>query len=107
MSVPDDSAQVSLHCFGVGDGWPSGDRRHSAYLYRFGHTRLLVDCGDGFSQSYKASGLSYEALDDILMTHINSEHDCGFSMFQQALSQERRTRPLNVAVPAPALEGEW
>lgn len=107
MSVPDDSAQVSLHCFGVGDGWPSGDRRHSAYLYRFGHTRLLVDCGDGFSQSYKASGLSYEALDAILLTHMHSDHVGGFSMFLQGLWLERRTRPLTVAVPAagiPALQ---
>lgn len=107
MPVPDDSASVSLRCFGVGDGWPSGDRRHSAYLYRFGHTRLLVDCGDGFSQSYKASGLSYEALDGILLTHMHSDHVGGFSMFLQGLWLERRTRPLTVAAPAagiPALQ---
>ncbi len=107
MSVPDDSASVSLRCFGVGDGWPSADRRHSAYLYRLGTARLLVDCGDGFSQSYKASGLSYEALDGILLTHMHSDHVGGFSMFLQGLWLERRTRPLIVAAPAggiPALQ---
>lgn len=107
MPVPDDSANVSLRCFGVGDGWPCDNRRHSAYLYRFGTTRLLVDCGDGFSQSYKASGLSYEALDGILLTHMHSDHVGGFSTFLQGLWLEQRTRPLAVAAPAtgiPALQ---
>jgi len=103
MPVPDDSVSVSLRCFGVGDGWPCDDRRHSAYLYRFGTTRLLVDCGDGFSQSYKASGLSYEALDGILLTHMHSDHVGGFSMFLQGLWLERRTRPLTVAAPAAGI----
>jgi ribonuclease BN (tRNA processing enzyme) len=107
MPVSDDSASLSLRCFGVGDGWPSGDRRHSAYLYRVGDTRLLVDCGDGLSQSYKASGLSYDALDGILLTHMHSDHVGGFSTFLQGLWLERRTRPLAVAAPAagiPALQ---
>ena len=37
--------RVSLTCLGVGDGLPCADRHHAAFLYRFGHTSILVDCG--------------------------------------------------------------
>jgi ribonuclease Z len=97
---PDESSGTSLRCFGVGDGWPSADRRHSAYLYRLGSTTLLVDCGDGLSSTYKASGLSYDAVDAILISHLHSDHVGGLSMFLQSLWLERRTKPLTICAPA-------
>src|ERR1051325_11930468 len=43
---PDGMAEFSLTCFGVGDGWPCADRKHAAFLYRFGHATILIDCGE-------------------------------------------------------------
>lgn len=100
---PDEPFAASLRCFGVGDGWPSADRQHSAFLYRFGATTVLVDCGDGLSTAYKASGLSYDAVDAILISHFHSDHVGGLSMFLQGLWLERRTRPLTIGVPAGGL----
>jgi len=45
----------SLTCFGVGDGLPCGDRHHASFLYRFGKTSILLDCGEPIDGSFKAS----------------------------------------------------
>jgi ribonuclease BN (tRNA processing enzyme) len=96
----DEMQAFSLKCFGVGDGWPCADRNHAAFLYRFGQTTILVDCGEGLSRSYKASGLSYDTVDRILLSHLHADHIGGFSMFLQGLWLERRRKELWVHLPA-------
>ncbi len=92
-----------LRCFGVGEGWPSSDRRHSSYHYRLGSTRLLVDCGDGLSQGYQASGLGPEEVDHLWISHMHSDHVGGFSLFIQGLWLGRRRKPLHVHAPGGAI----
>lgn len=94
---------MSLRCFGVGDGWPAADRRHSSFLFRFGSTSVLVDCGDGLSSAYKSAGLDYNAVDHLLISHLHSDHVGGLSMFFQGLWLERREKPLTVHAPAVAI----
>jgi ribonuclease Z len=89
-----------LRCFGVGDGQASADRKYSSYLYRLGGSALLVDCGEPLSQSYKASGFSYDLFDRLLLSHMHFDHVGGFFMFMQSLWLERRTKPLVVHAPA-------
>lgn len=86
----------SVTCFGVGEGWPSEDRRHASFLYRCGSTHLLVDCGDGMSSAFKAAGIAYEEVDAVFLSHMHSDHVGGFSMFVQALWLQQRRRPLPV-----------
>jgi phosphoribosyl 1,2-cyclic phosphodiesterase len=95
---------LSLTCFGVGDGMPCGDRNHSAYLYRLADTTFLVDCGDPISRSYKASGLSYELIDRIFISHLHSDHVGGFLMLLQSLWLEQRRKDLSVHLPADGIE---
>ncbi|MBN8247217.1 MAG: ribonuclease Z [Verrucomicrobia bacterium] len=97
--TPPPSAPVlsrSVTCFGVGEGWPSGDRRHASFLYRCGSTTLLLDCGDGMSNAFKAAGIAYEEVDAVLISHMHSDHVGGFSMFVQSLWLQQRRRPLPV-----------
>jgi ribonuclease BN (tRNA processing enzyme) len=93
----------SLKCFGTGDGWPSADRNHSSFLYRFGNTRLLIDCGEGASRSYKASGLSYDAVDAIFLSHMHADHIGGFLMLMQGFWLEKRRKALPVYMPGRAI----
>jgi ribonuclease Z len=88
----------SVKCFGVGDGWPSADRNHSAYLYRLGGNSILVDCGEPISRSYKSSGLSYDLIDAILLSHLHFDHVGGFFMLMQSFWLQRRKRDLPIYV---------
>ncbi|MEW6158809.1 MAG: MBL fold metallo-hydrolase [Verrucomicrobiota bacterium] len=91
---------VSLKCFGVGDGWACPDRNHSSFLYRLGRNSFLIDCGEPISGSLKASGLDYESIDRIFVSHLHCDHIGGFFMLMQGLWLEQRKRDLPVHMPA-------
>jgi ribonuclease BN (tRNA processing enzyme) len=95
----------SLKCFGTGDGLPSADRNHAAFLYRLGQAHVLVDCGEAIDRSFKASGLSYDTIDAIFLSHLHADHFGGFFMLLQGFWLEGRKKDLPVyltgrAVPA-------
>lgn len=94
----------SVICFGTGDGAPCEDRNHASFLYRLGTTTVLVDCGESIDRSYKASGVSYDAIDAIFLSHLHSDHIGGFFMFMQGMWLERRRKPLTVYLPAKAIK---
>jgi ribonuclease BN (tRNA processing enzyme) len=94
--------KFSLKCFGVGDGWPCDDRYHSSFLYRLGKVHVLFDCGEPLSRTFKASGLSYESIDRIFISHLHFDHIGGFFMFVQGLWLEQRQKDLPVHLPAHA-----
>jgi ribonuclease Z len=94
----------SLKCFGVGDGTPSADRNHSSYLYRFGSETLLIDCGESVSRSFKASGLTYETIDRIFISHLHSDHVGGLFMLLQGFWLEQRQKELTIHAPKDAIE---
>jgi ribonuclease BN (tRNA processing enzyme) len=93
----------SVICFGTGDGWPCADRNHAAFLYRFGKTSVLVDCGEPLDRSYRASGLSYDAVDGIFLSHLHADHFGGFFMFLQGCWLEKRRKLLPVHLPGGAI----
>lgn len=96
-------SELALKCFGTGDGWPGADRGHSSYLYRFDSATVLVDCGESVSCRYKASGLDYNLIDQIFLTHLHSDHVGGLFMLMQGFWLEQRTKHLTIQLPA---EGE-
>jgi ribonuclease BN (tRNA processing enzyme) len=93
----------SLRCFGVGDGWPCADRNHSSFLYRFGKVTLLIDCGESVSGSFKATGLDYDTIDRILVSHLHCDHIGGFFMLMQGFWLEQRQKDLPVHMPAEGI----
>jgi hypothetical protein len=95
---------LELTCFGVGEGWPCSDRRHSSFLYSIGGAHILVDAGEGLSGAYKASGRSYEQVDRVLLSHLHSDHVGSLSMWFQGLWLEGRRRPLAVSAPAGGID---
>ena len=94
----------SLKCFGVGDGWPCANRNHASFLYRLGKVSLLIDCGDSVSRSFKATNLSYDAIDRIFISHLHADHFGGFFMLMQAFWLEGRQKTLPVSLPASGLK---
>ena len=101
---PNGMQSFSLKCFGVGDGTASADRNHSSYLYTFGEVSLLVDCGEPISRSFKASGLSCDLIDRILISHLHADHVGGFFMLLQGFWLEQRKKDLHVHLPAESIQ---
>ncbi len=88
-----------LTCLGVGDGHVSAHRAHAAFLYEFGTTRLLVDCGEPATQSLLRAGTRLEALDGVVISHLHFDHVGGLFTLLQGLWLSRRQRPLTVHLP--------
>lgn len=97
-------SDLTLKCFGVGDGKPSAERNHSSYLYEFGGTTFLIDCGEPISRSYKASGLGYDLIDLIFISHLHFDHLGGFFMLMQSLWLENRRKDLVVHLPRDGIQ---
>ncbi|MDB6068204.1 MAG: Beta-lactamase domain protein [Pedosphaera sp.] len=96
--------KLALRCFGVGDGWPCADRKHASFLYRFDKVSILVDCGEPISSSYKASGLPYDAVDRIFISHLHCDHIAGFFMLMQGFWLEQRKKALPVSLPVAGIK---
>lgn len=94
---------LSVKCFGVGDGVPNVDRNHSSYLYTFADATILIDCGEPLGRSLKASGLSYDAIDRVFISHLHSDHFAGFFMLLQSFWLEQRRKELVVHLPQDAI----
>jgi len=99
-----DMQPFCLRCFGVGDGTASVDRNHSSYLYSFGETSLLIDCGEPISRSFKSSGLSTDLIDRILISHLHADHIGGFFMLLQGFWLENRKKDLQIHLPAESIQ---
>src|SRR6266700_3274297 len=97
-------SKFSVTCFGTGDGWPCADRNHAAFLYRLGKTCILIDCGEAIDRSYKTSGLSYDLIDALIISHLHSDHFGGLFMLLQGCWLEGRTKPLPIYLPAGAIK---
>jgi ribonuclease BN (tRNA processing enzyme) len=95
---------LQLKCFGVGDGWPCPDRSHASFLYRAGKTSLLIDCGEPVDGRFKASGVDYNSLDGILLSHLHADHVGGFFMLMQGMWLESKRRKLPVHLPAHGIK---
>lgn len=93
----------SLHCLGVGEGKACGRRQSSSFLYRFGPTQLLLDCGDGMSRALVQAGVGPDDVDALILSHMHSDHVGGFSMLIQTLWLHRRRRRLPIHAPARAI----
>src|SRR3989442_1622529 len=95
---------LSLTCFGVGDGTASAARNHSSYLFGFDTVNLLIDCGEPISRSFKSSGLSYDTIDRLFLSHLHSDHFGGLFMLLQGFWLEQRRKELPVHLPAEGIE---
>lgn len=94
---------ASLKCFGVGDGFPDAHRGHSSFLYQLAGQSILIDCGEPLTSRYQAAGLSYDLVDQVLLSHLHADHVGGFLMFMQALWLKRRQKNLPIKLPADGI----
>ena len=59
---------------GTGSAMPTGDRYQSATVLQDDDRTLLVDCGAGALQRLQQSGVGYESVSTVLLTHHHLDH---------------------------------
>ncbi|MFP8891780.1 MBL fold metallo-hydrolase [Natrialbaceae archaeon A-CW2] len=59
---------------GTGSAIPTGDRYQSSILVQEDGHSLLVDCGSGSLQRLQQSGVGFEAISSVLLTHHHLDH---------------------------------
>ncbi|WP_162224523.1 MBL fold metallo-hydrolase [Halorussus amylolyticus] len=59
---------------GTGSAMPTGERYQTGLLLEDGERRLLVDCGSGVLHRLQQSGVGYEAVSSVLLTHHHLDH---------------------------------
>jgi len=96
--------KIKLTCLGTGDGHPSGERSHSAFLYEFGDATVLLDCGEPVTKSLMQAGVSPDAIDRVFLSHLHSDHLGGFFMLIQSFWLRQRKNPLTIHLPDEGLE---
>lgn len=83
---------------------PCADRNHASFLYRLGQDTILVDCGEPIDGRFKDSGLSYDLIDGIFISHLHADHIGGFFMLMQGCWLEGRRKELPVHLPGRAIK---
>jgi len=59
---------------GTGSAMPTGDRFQSGLLVQDDGRTLLVDCGSGILHRLQQSGVGYESVSTVLLTHHHLDH---------------------------------
>ncbi|MFP8951892.1 MBL fold metallo-hydrolase [Natrialbaceae archaeon A-arb3/5] len=59
---------------GTGSAMPTGERFQTGILVQEGDRTLLIDCGSGVLHRLQQSGVGYEAVSTVLLTHHHLDH---------------------------------
>lgn len=89
---------MKLKFVGTGSGKTSLQRFHTSILLESGNNKVLIDAGDGISKALLSSGINYNDIDSILITHFHPDHVSGLPMLLNQMKMEGRERKLNIFV---------
>ncbi len=85
---------------GSGDAFGTGGRAHTCFRVDAGAGAAMVDFGASSIASWKALGLSFDAIDAVAISHLHGDHFGGLPfLLLDCQFIERRTRPLILAGP--------
>ena len=80
-------------------GFPVPGRGHSSVLLSTSNGSILIDAGEPCSRSLAESGISFDVIDAVLLTHGHADHTGGLPMLIQWLWISRRTKSLTILLP--------
>jgi ribonuclease Z len=105
----DPGAQLAVTFLGTGASWPTAERGLSAIAVKRGGEILLWDCGEGTQRQFQKSGLSYQQVSQVWLTHYHGDHCYGVPGLLKTMALNDRTEPLEVYGPPglPRLVEAW
>jgi ribonuclease Z len=103
------SANLSVTFLGTGASWPTAERGLAAIAVKRGGEILLWDCGEGTQRQIQKSGLSYQQITQIWLTHYHGDHCYGVPGLLKTMALNERTQPLWLYGPRglPRLVAAW
>jgi len=96
---------MHLTVIGCSSGAPSVKSSTSSYLLEADGVRYLLDCGDGTAVASKRVGIDPNTIDNILLSHMHSDHSMGLPFLVQTMYLFKRTKPLKIYLPREAEDG--
>jgi len=94
------SANLSVTFLGTGASWPTAERGLSAIAVKRGAEVLLWDCGEGTQRQIQKSGLSYQQVSQIWLSHYHGDHCYGVPGLLKTMALNERDRALWLYGPA-------
>lgn len=90
----DPGAQMSLTFLGTGASWPTAERGLSSIALKRGGEIILWDCGEGTQRQIQKSGLNYQAVSQIWLSHFHGDHCYGVPGLLKTMGLNERREPL-------------
>ncbi|HEY7302390.1 MAG TPA: MBL fold metallo-hydrolase [Xanthobacteraceae bacterium] len=85
---------------GSGDAFGSGGRFNSCFWIETAKAILLVDCGASSPVALKQSGLDFDRVDAVVLSHLHGDHFGGLPfLLLDAQLVSKRERPLVISGP--------
>src|ERR1041385_97921 len=88
------SSNLSVTFLGTGASWPTAERGLSAIAVKRGGEILLWDCGEGTQRQIQKSGLSYQQISQIWLSHYHGDHCYGVPGLLKTMALNERKDPL-------------
>ena len=94
-------AQIfDIYIIGCGSALPTPQHLPSCQVVDIRDKLLLLDCGEGAQLAWRKTGLSWQKISHILLTHAHGDHVFGLPGFLSSMGLLGRTAPLYVHGPS-------
>lgn len=93
------ASEMHVTFLGTGASWPTAERGLSAVAVKRGGEVLLFDCGEGTQRQLQRSGLSYQQISQIYLSHYHGDHCFGVPGLIKTMALNERDRPLAIYGP--------
>ena len=87
-------SNLSVTFLGTGASWPTAERGMSAIAVKRGGEVVLWDCGEGTQRQIQKSGLSYQQVTQIYLSHYHGDHCYGVPGLLKTMELNERTEPV-------------
>jgi len=87
-------SKLEILFIGTSSGRAELNRYHSSLVLKTENHKMLIDAGDGVSRALLASGIDYNFIDSIFLTHYHADHFGGIASLITQMKLNSRTNPL-------------
>ncbi|MCR5180508.1 MAG: ribonuclease Z [Bacteroidaceae bacterium] len=89
-----------VHILGCGSALPTARHLPSAQVVNLRGKLLLIDCGEGVQLAWRHTGLSWQNITHVLLSHAHGDHVFGLPGLLSTMGLLGRTAPLFIHGPS-------